>query len=66
MNSKIPEINATVRNLNKINVSIRNDFKLDSLFELDGESPVFISKIYQGNLRILHKQQNQKSNTFLT
>jgi hypothetical protein len=41
----IDQIKANVRTMTKLQVKIRNDFKLDGLFEVAGESPVHIAKI---------------------
>jgi hypothetical protein len=41
----IDQIKSSVKNLTKLQVKIRNDFKLEGLFEIGGESPVFIAKL---------------------
>ncbi len=41
----IDQIKSNVKNLTKIQVKIKNEFKLDGLFEIGGESPCFISKL---------------------
>ena len=54
----IDQINSSIKNLTRVHVFIRNDNKMEDLFELAGESPVYISSVNKS------KQKNTNYNLF--